>query len=182
MGVCEGLLALLDSEPRCGNQLKTAFETATGDVWALNIGEVYASLDRLARDGLVDVGLQDEADRRTYTITEDGHSELARWLGATLAGAPLPRDDLLLKVLLSLGAPSVDAREVIQDQRTAIIEVLQAHRRELRADARAGDELVARLVIDAPVLRLEAELRWLDLCEERLIAHTRPRSTRRTPR
>ncbi|MEA2188641.1 MAG: hypothetical protein QOK16_3652 [Solirubrobacteraceae bacterium] len=174
MGIREGLLALLDREPRHGHQLKTAFETATGDVWTLNLGEVCASLDLLAGDGLVHVEPEGEAGQRTYTITEDGRSELARWLGASLAGAPPPRDELLLKVLLSLGAPSIDAREVIQDQRTAIVEVLQAHRRGLRPDAGAGDELVARLVIDAPVLRLEAELRWLDLCEERLIAQARP--------
>jgi DNA-binding PadR family transcriptional regulator len=110
MGVREGLLALLDGQPRYGYQLKTAFEATTGGVWALNIGQVYTTLDRLARDGhVVEVGPGDEAGRRTYTITEAGRSELARWLGASPADAPPPRDELLLKVLLAVGTPSVDS-------------------------------------------------------------------------
>jgi DNA-binding PadR family transcriptional regulator len=180
MGVREGLLALLDSEPRYGYQLKTAFEATTGGVWALNIGQVYTTLDRLARDGRVVVGAGDDAGRRTYSITEEGRSELARWLGASPADAPPPRDELMLKILLALGTPSVDAREVIQGQRTGIVEALQAHRRRMRADLRSGDGLVGRLVVDALVLRLEADLRWLDLCEERLIAQTGTEPTRRT--
>jgi DNA-binding PadR family transcriptional regulator len=183
MGVREGLLALLDSEPRYGYQLKTAFEATTGGVWALNIGQVYTTLDRLARDGRVEVvGPGDDAGRRTYNITEEGRSELARWLGASAADAPPPRDELLLKVLMSLGTPSVDAREIIQAQRTGIVEALQAHRRRLRAQAGGDDGLVGRLVVDALVLRLEADLRWLDLCEERLIAQTGTESTRRASR
>jgi len=182
MGVREGLLALLDSEPRYGYQLKTAFEATTGGVWALNIGQVYTTLDRLARDGRVEVGPGDDAGRRTYNITAEGHSELARWLGTSPADAPPPRDELLLKVLMSLGTPSVDAREIIQAQRTGIVEALQAHRRRLRAAASNGDELVGRLVVDALVLRLEADLRWLDLCEERLIAQPGTEPTRRTAR
>jgi DNA-binding PadR family transcriptional regulator len=182
MGVREGLLALLDGEPRYGYQLKTAFEASTGGVWALNIGQVYTTLDRLARDGRVEAGSGDDAGRRTYTITEAGRSELARWLGASPADAPPPRDELLLKVLLALGTASVDAREVIQAQRTGIVEALQAHRRRLRTEAHNGDGLVGRLVVDALVLRLEADLRWLDLCEERLVAQAASEPTRRTSR
>lgn len=182
MGVREGLLALLDGEPRYGYQLKTAFEATTGGVWALNIGQVYTTLDRLARDGLVEVGPDDDAGRRTYTITEDGRSELALWLGASPADAPPPRDELLLKVLLALGSPSVDARQIIQGQRTGIVEALQAHRRRMRAGARNGDGLIGRLVVDALVLRMEADLRWLDLCEERVIAQTQTGPTRRAAR
>jgi DNA-binding PadR family transcriptional regulator len=182
MGVREGLLALLDGQTRYGYQLKTAFEAATGGVWALNIGQVYTTLDRLARDGhVVEVGPGDEAGRRTYAITDDGRSELARWLDASPAGTPPPRDELLLKVLLALGTEGVDARDVIQRQRTGIVEALQAHRRQLRAQTTGNTGgLVNRLVVDALVLRLEADLRWLDLCEERLIAQTGTEPTRRS--
>jgi DNA-binding PadR family transcriptional regulator len=182
MGVREGLLALLDGEPQHGYQLKTAFEATTGGVWALNIGQVYTTLERLVRDGRVVANSADEAGRRPYAITEEGRLELARWLGASPADAPPPRDELMLKVLLALGTVSVDAREVIQDQRTGIVEALQAHRRRLRADLRNGDGLVGRLVVDALILRLEADLHWLDLCEERLISHTGTESTRRSAR
>jgi len=183
MGVREGLLALLDGEPRHGYQLKTEFEATTGGVWSLNIGQVYTTLDRLARDGRVEVEPGDDAGRRTYSITEGGRAELARWLDASPADAPPPRDELLLKVLIALGTPNVDARAVIQSQRTGLVEALQAHRRRLRAQAHGDNGLVGRLVVDALVLRLEADLRWLDLCEERLIAQTGTEPpTRRTTR
>jgi DNA-binding PadR family transcriptional regulator len=178
MGVREGLLALLDGEPRYGYQLKTAFEATTGGVWALNIGQVYTTLDRLARDGhVVEIGAGDDASRRTYSITDGGRSELARWLDASPADAPPPRDELLLKVLLALATPSVDAGDVIQAQRSGLVQAIQGHRRRLRAEARSGDGLVGRLVVDALVLRLEADLRWLDLCEERLLAQPGTAST-----
>jgi len=181
MGVREGLLALLDGESRHGYQLKTAFEATTGGIWALNVGQVYTTLGRLARDGyVIEVGPGDDAGRRTYAITPDGRAELARWLTASPADAVPPRDELLLKVLLALQTPSVEARDVIQAQRTGIVEGLQAHRRRLRADAANAGGLIGRLVVDALVLRLEADLRWLDLCEERLLAHTGNEPTRRT--
>ncbi|HEV7807009.1 MAG TPA: PadR family transcriptional regulator [Solirubrobacteraceae bacterium] len=181
MGVREGLLALLDNQPRYGYELKTAFEATTGGVWALNIGQVYTTLDRLARDELVvEVGPGDDAGRRTYSITDDGRDELARWLDASPADAPPPRDELLLKVLLALATPSVDAQDVIQAQRVGIVEGLQAHRRRLRAQAGGANGLVGHLVVDALVLRMEADLRWLDLCEERLLAQTGTGSRRRT--
>jgi DNA-binding PadR family transcriptional regulator len=180
MGVREGLLALLDSQPRHGYELKTAFEATTGGVWALNIGQVYTTLDRLARDGHVaEIGPGDDAGRRTYAITDDGRAELLRWLDASPADAPPPRDELLLKVLLALATPSVDAHEVIQAQRVGIVEGLQAHRRRLRAQGGGADGLVGHLVVDALVLRMEADLRWLDLCEERLLAGAQTGSTRR---
>jgi DNA-binding PadR family transcriptional regulator len=169
MGIREGLLALLDDEPQYGDQLKTAFEASTGGVWTLTIGQLYAELDRLGRDGRVQVGPGDDAGRRTYSITDAGRSDLACWLRTVLADVPPPRDELLLKVLLALGTASVDALEVIQAQRTGIVEALLAQRRRLRADAHSGDGLVGRSVVDALIVRPEADLRWLDLCEERLM-------------
>ncbi|HUR85803.1 MAG TPA: helix-turn-helix transcriptional regulator [Solirubrobacteraceae bacterium] len=170
----------MDGEPRYGYQLKTEFEATTGGVWTLNIGQVYTTLDRLARDGLVEAGPEDDGGRRTYSITDEGRAELARWLDASPADASPPRDELQLKVLLAVGNPNADAREVIQGQRTGIVEALQGHRRRLRTETRDGNGLVGRLVVDALVLRLEADLRWLDLCEERLIAQTGTESTRRS--
>jgi DNA-binding PadR family transcriptional regulator len=122
MGIREGLLALLDDQPQYGAQLKTAFEASTGGVWTLTIGQLYSALDRLGRDGPVQVGPGADADRRTYAITDAGRLELACWLGTVVADASPPRDELLLKVLLALGAGSVDALEVIQAQRTGIVE------------------------------------------------------------
>ena len=79
MAVREGLLALLSERPSHGYQLKTGFEAATGGVWPLNVGQVYTTLDRLDRDGLVRV---DEADgQRSYRITADGRRRAGSVVG-----------------------------------------------------------------------------------------------------
>ena len=89
MGVREGLLALLDREPAHGYQLKTGFEAATGGVWSLNVGQVYATLERLERDGLV---ASDDADevtgKRSYRITTAGAEELGGWWEARPGDEP----------------------------------------------------------------------------------------------
>src|SRR3954447_16917453 len=89
MGVREGLLALLDREPAYGYQLKTGFEAATGGVWSLNVGQVYATLDRLERDGFVESRERD--GQRSYRITPEGTQELGAWWEAQVGDDPPPR-------------------------------------------------------------------------------------------
>ena len=110
MAVREGLLALLREGPRHGYQLKTEFESATGGVWPLNIGQVYTTLDRLERDGLVElheaVGVQ-----KTYMITRSGVAALGEWWQTVPSDDPPPRDELMLKVLMAVDAgPSTRSR------------------------------------------------------------------------
>jgi DNA-binding PadR family transcriptional regulator len=173
MGVREGLLALLDREPAYGYQLKTGFEAATGGVWSLNVGQVYATLDRLERDGFVE---SDERDgQRSYRITRAGADELGAWWETAVGDAPPPRDELTVKVLLAIAHDREHALDVITAQRNSLLALLQqrqrggAQRRRARASAH-DDSLVDQLVNDALVVRAEADLRWLDLCEERLVA------------
>jgi DNA-binding PadR family transcriptional regulator len=184
MSVRSGLLALLDHEPRYGYQLKSTFEAATGGAWALNVGQVYTTLDRLQRDGLVDMETVtvDEAEQKRYTLTASGREELAAWWDAVPdPDDPPPRDELQLKVLLALELGSEHAMGVITRQRTALTRILQERRRAGAATRRhrsrrsavadvtgAREELAAQMVTDALVVRAEADLRWLDLCEARL--------------
>ena len=178
MAVREGLLALLHEGPRYGYQLKTEFEAATGGVWPLNVGQVYTTLDRLERDGLVEVrGVDGETApaQKTYAITVDGVAALGEWWEAVPSDDPPPRDELMLKVLMSIERGSDHALRVITHQRTVLLTLLQAKRKERRA---AGDEtLAARLVTDALVARAEADLRWLDTCEEHLQRRARDASS-----
>lgn len=179
MAVREGLLALLGDGPRHGYQLKTAFEAATGGAWSLNVGQVYTTLDRLARDGYVDV---DETDgQKRYTITAAGREELAAWWQAGPVDAPPPRDELLLKVLLAIEEGPDHALEVLTRHRTALTGLLQAQRRATRPRRQSDqdDDLAAGLVADALVTRAEADLRWLDLCEDRIL---RARATTKATR
>ena len=190
MSIRLGLLALLAEEPKHGYQLKTEFESATGGVWKLNVGQVYTTLDRLVRDRavVVEIGGGDgaaggagngEAEQKRYRLTAEGREELAAWWSAIPGEEPPPRDELVVKVLLAVATAPDLALDVITGQRTALTEVLQRRRRAQRAEVTsahsdAPSALVARLASDALVVRTEADLRWLDLCEARVLAARQP--------
>jgi DNA-binding PadR family transcriptional regulator len=166
VAVREGLLALLAAGPSHGYQLKVDFEAATGGAWTLNVGQVYSTLERLQRDGLVLVD-DDEAQKR-YSLTAAGREELGSWYAELPVDAAPPRDELLLKVLLAIDAGHDHALEVLTRHRTALTGLLQQRRRASRAGA-AGPSLAEALAADAMAVRVEADLRWLDLCESRLL-------------
>ncbi len=167
MAVREGLLSLLQPGPRYGYQLKTEFESVTGGVWTLNVGQVYTTLDRLERDGLVAIDISDD-DQKSYTLTVAGREELGAWWEAMPAADPPPRDELMLKVLMAIETGRDHAIGVITRQRTALFGLLQRHRRQPTIEVTDTGSLAARLVTDALVVRAEADLRWLDLCESRV--------------
>jgi DNA-binding PadR family transcriptional regulator len=166
MAVKEGLLALLGDGPHNGYQLKSAFEAATGGLWPLNVGQVYTTLDRLERDGLVDIGEQD--GQRAYRLTLAGVEALGEWWQVVPTEEPPPRDELMLKVLMAIEHGPAHALVVITRQRAALTALLQRRRRERRDPDVGGERLAAALVADALVVRAESDLRWLDLCEARI--------------
>ncbi|GAB2449944.1 PadR family transcriptional regulator [Streptosporangium sandarakinum] len=166
MAIRQGLLALLSRGPRYGYQLRAEFEASTGATWPLNIGQVYTTLSRLERDGLVAPGEQDDQGRVVYTITEAGRAEMARWFGTPVAQADRPRDELVIKLAMAVTA-GADVRPIIQAQRTATMGTLQRLTRARRASA---EDPAQRLVLDSMIFQAEAEQRWLDHCEAVLAA------------
>jgi DNA-binding PadR family transcriptional regulator len=179
MGVREGLLALLEREAAHGYQLKTGFEAATGGIWSVNVGQVYATLDRLERDGFV--ASSEHEGQRSYRITPAGSQELGAWWDAVPGDDPPPRDELTVKVLLAIAHDREHALEVITHQRDSLLMLLQQRQRAtVRRGSKGRDPLVDQLVRDALIVRAEADLRWLDLCEERLVAPRVPVATRKT--
>src|SRR5450755_1282144 len=123
MSVRHALLALLSDGPKYGLQLRQEFEDRTGDVWPLNVGQVYTTLQRLERDGLVeseDDG--DEGPQRDFRITPAGAEELATWLRTPPDMTSPPRDELVIKVLVALRLPGVDVRDVVQVHRRYVVE------------------------------------------------------------
>jgi DNA-binding PadR family transcriptional regulator len=169
MTVREGLLALLHEGPRHGYQLKTEFEAATGGVWPLNVGQVYTTLDRLERDGLVRITEAAPAPgQKVYEITHVGAQELGAWWEAVPADEPPPRDELMLKVLMAIEHGHAHGLKVVTRQRTELLALLQRKRRERAALGDAGG-LAAALVTEALMARAEADLRWLDRCETALV-------------
>lgn len=170
MTIRAALLQLLDERECHGYQLKVEFESRTGGLWPLNVGQVYTTLDRLVRDGMVAEDGTADAKQRTYRITEDGRGEVKAWLTASTAEATPPRDELIMKVLLAVGRGPDEAVQVIDDQRSTLLAVLQMGRRRQRSIADpASAEALAQ---DARLSRIEADIRWLDRCEERLRATT----------
>lgn len=167
MSVRKGLLALLAEEPRHCYALKSDFEDRTGRAWSVNIGQVYSTLERLERDGLVVPEGDDEGAGRSYRLTAEGRAQLEEWFAAPVMVDPPPRDELAIKLLLAVGAPQVDAAALIQRQRAALVGVLQRYTRQKEA-LDPESELPAVLLHDALILNVEAQLRWLDLCEARL--------------
>lgn len=176
MSIRHGLLALLDAGPRYGYQLRAAFEASTGATWPLNIGQVYTTLSRLERDGMVRPLPEEDGGQRPYEITDPGRAEVARWFATPVARTDRPRDELAIKLALALTTPGVDVRAVVQTQRTATMRTLQEYTR-LKTRPAEPAELSWRLVLDAMIFQAEAEARWLDHCEASLVRYTPPPAT-----
>ena len=166
MSIRHGLLALLERGPSHGYQLRAEFDAATGATWPLNVGQVYTTLDRLERDGLVaQDGDPDSDGRIAYRITDEGRRELTSWFASPVTRQGAPRDELAIKLALAVTTPGVDVVSVVQTQRSATMASLQ----ELtRLKTGADGDLAWSLVLDHLLFRGEAEIRWLDHCEARV--------------
>jgi DNA-binding PadR family transcriptional regulator len=166
MSVPHALLALLSDGPKYGLRLQNEFEARTGEVWPLNVGQVYTTLQRLERDGLVEADKEGERSQKRYRITFAGERELADWLRTPPDLVPPPRDELVIKVLVAMQIPGTDVHEILQVHRRQVIEVMQ---RYTQAKAAADeDDTALALVVDAELFRLEAIVRWLDAADVRL--------------
>jgi DNA-binding PadR family transcriptional regulator len=179
MSVPLSLLALLAEGPSYGLQLKNAFEARTGGIWPLNVGQVYTTLDRLQRDELVQpvddrVGIQ-----KVFAITQAGRARLDAWFASSIALTPRPRDELVLKLVMSLELSGLDQADVIQAERKRAVQLLQEYTR-LKA-AEEDPELGWAFLLDAVIFQTEAQVRWLDACEARLSRGRSTRSPRTVP-
>ena len=166
MTVRHALLALLSTGPKYGLQLAQEFEQETGELWPLNTGQVYSTLQRLERDGLVDAEDETQGPQQKYRITDAGRDDLDAWLRSPPDTTNPPRDELVMKVLVSLRIPGVDTADLVQGYRRHVIESMQQYTRlkEHAAEADVGLLLVA----DAELFRLEAVVRWLDTADARI--------------
>jgi DNA-binding PadR family transcriptional regulator len=163
------LLGLLDAEPRYGYELKAVFEQFLGGTWPLNIGQVYTALARLEKEGLVECQVVPQdllPDRKVYALTEAGRTELREWADKPDTGPVSLRDAFFLKIAVrSLTGES--PRELINLQRAEHLSALA----ELgRLQHEPNLHPATGLLLEGAMLRLEADLKWLDLCEDRLKA------------
>ncbi|WP_063628007.1 PadR family transcriptional regulator [Actinospica robiniae] len=169
MSIKHGILALLRDQPGYGYQLRAELAEATGPTWPVNIGQIYSTLARLERDGLVartaeHAQTAEDADGHVvYEITQEGTGELEGWLARPITRDDRPRNEPAIKLALAVTVPGVDVAAVVQGQRAHV----QAELRELtRRKLRAGVPQPAwSLVLEVQIFQAEAEIRWLDHVE-----------------
>ena len=162
------LLGLLAQEQSHGYDLKNAFEVMLGGTWPLNIGQVYTTLARLERDGLVESQVVPQdllPDRKVYSLTGAGQEELEHWLAEATAGSIRLKDEFFVKLLVHQLVGSDGLSALIWKQRQVYMQTL-AQLTALRADPALEPATV--LLVEGAILHVEADLEWLDLCEEKL--------------
>ncbi|MBN9178167.1 MAG: PadR family transcriptional regulator [Microbacterium sp.] len=173
MSIRQSLLAILDQGPCYGYQLRTEFDRRTGSTWPLNVGQIYNTLERLERDGLVAKGDVDEQGHVYWRITDAGSAEVRAWWSAPVERAGT-RDELAVKLALAATLPGIDVATMISTQRAAS----QRRFDELSAKYVAVDvtdptSRVEALPLSAALFTAESEVRWLGHVAERLAAQPR---------
>lgn len=160
------VLAMLAKEPAHGYELRGRMRHALGPLGeGMNAGQIYVTLGRLAKTGLVtsehDGGLPDRPDRRVYALTPSGQQRVTAWL----AEVTWPKPDLTefhLKLAAAATARLADPVALVDAQRR---EVLRRLRDAQRAALNRDVDPVAGLLLEGVVLRLRADLDWLEACE-----------------
>jgi len=184
MSVRHGLLALLAEGPMHTYQLKQQFEDRTGGTWPLNIGQVYTTVQRLVRDGLVEPHAEHD-DVERFVLTAAGRATAVAWWTTPVQRGTPARDELVIKLALAATAPGVDVVDLAQRQRRESVRSLHEYTRLQRT---TGDDLAWALVLDHLIFALEAEIRWLDHVEAKVARAAadprrapRPRGTESAP-
>jgi DNA-binding PadR family transcriptional regulator len=163
----EVVLAMLAKEPSHGYELRARLRHALGPLGeALNPGHVYVTLTRLEKAGLVTSeraeGVADRQDRKVYALTPDGQQRVAEWL----AEVDWPKPDLAefhLKLVAAAAAGLADPLSIVDTQRRELLRRLRDAQRAALAEPQGSD---AGLLLEGIVLRLQADLRWLEACEQ----------------
>lgn len=173
MSVRQSLLAILAQGPCYGYQLRSEFERRTGSSSSLNVGQIYSTLERLERDGLVSRGAPDTDGHIYWQITDAGRGEARAWLASPVERNPGTRDELAIKLALAATLPGADVFELISTQRQTSAARLETLRRAVVEGSgfEGPEDLAWKIITDATIFAAEAEVRWLDHVEERLTRH-----------
>ena len=163
------ILALLSAGYTHGYDLKQAIDQRFGSAWAaVNVGQIYTTLSRLERDGLVvsqEVEQSDRPNKRVYEVTGEGRVELENWVSDS-TGSPRLRDEFFVKLVVVQDAGIAEPTDLIARQRQHYLQVLRDL--DLAAE-RADEDGTGRLLVEGAVLHVQADLKWLDICEEHFV-------------
>lgn len=161
MSVKHAILGLVYTKPRHGYEIKTQFDQLVYHKWPLNTGQVYTTLERLVRDGLVTSLGEDEKDRKQYDITAAGKEELHRWLLQPVTRSLL-KDEFYFKMLCARQIHFHQEKDMIKHQRDLVIkEILQLTQFKNTLDEEQDRDML--WLVEGGLLHLEADLRWLDM-------------------
>ena len=176
MSIKYAILGILAERDLHGYDLKSSFDEKVGDFWSLNYGQIYSTLDRLEKDGLVthDREAQEKRpDRKIFRITPAGRQELTQWLATPVTRIRALRDEFFIKLVFMVKSDPAPVLALIDKQKTLHLKQLnRLTQRKLAAKkgAAGNGALVSELLIDAGLFHTEADIRWLTLCEAKIRA------------
>lgn len=172
------LLGLLAKEPAHGYELKQLLDERLGQLSPpVNIGQIYTTLRRLERDGLVrsaEVSQLDRPDKRVFELTAQGRDDLEEWLAETTVDVRV-REPFFLKLVVAMNGGGRDPLALVDRHRRALLRRLREVQTLEDLDARP----VERMVVEGAILHLQADLRWLEVCEQLLTRSQRDEEGRR---
>lgn len=169
MSVRQSLLSILSLGPCYGYQLRAEFNRRTGNSWPVNVGQVYNTLERLERDGLVSRGETDQQGHVFWSLLPAGEAVVSEWLSTAGDFEPANRDDLAVKIAIAVSLPGVDALTLVETHLRAAAETLAARERLL---AGLPESAISEAIIEsAAVARAAAEHEWLTTLSARLKQH-----------
>jgi DNA-binding PadR family transcriptional regulator len=172
MTVRNAILGLLAQKPRHGYELRAAFEAVVGGDanWEVKPAQIYTTLERLEEAGLVerssDLGEGDEPSRRVYAVTDPGRQVLQEWFTSGITPEH-QRDEFFVKLMIGMASGEADPNRIIQTQRSHLYQELH-NATTVRNGYDPKTEMAQILLLDKSVMHLEADLRWLDMIEQRL--------------
>jgi DNA-binding PadR family transcriptional regulator len=163
------LLALLAKGPAHGYELKLALEKLLGAAYPQpNVGQIYVTLNRLEKSGLIrgeDVAQSSRPNKRIYELTEAGHEAVRAWFEEP-TDEPRVRDEFFMKLALAPETGVADQISLINRQRRHYLNTMRDLSKLAAAEDR--DNRVAQLLIEGAMLHLQADLDWLERCQEEL--------------
>ncbi|MDF2627907.1 MAG: putative transcriptional regulator [Symbiobacteriaceae bacterium] len=174
LAVKHGILGILAGRPCHGYELKTEFDNLTAGLWELNVGQIYSTLERMVKDGLVE-SYADEGpgeDRKMYRVTQDGLKDLETWLSRPPLKARPLRDELYVRLGLLVEKDLAATLDLLDSQRRVYhLQMAELTRQKIGVVRAHGPDRVRReMMLDSALFHVEADLKWIENCEARLRA------------
>ena len=176
MSIKYAILGILAEKDLHGYELKSNFDEKVGEFWSLNYGQIYSTLDRLEKEDLVthDRQAQDKRpDRKIFSITPQGRSELDKWLSTPVNRVRALRDEFFIKLVFMDKSCPGPILELIEKQKVLYLKHMNrlTHRKvALKKEAKDLSGLTTELLMDAGLFHAEADIKWLNLCESKIRA------------